>query len=71
MMILCDEGNELRDEFEGWEGAGTASRDIACKKRERRYWAGRNLEGDRRERWVVDCEKKFQDEGGGSVVVNY
>jgi hypothetical protein len=70
-MMLCNEGNGLRREFEGWERVGTAARDIACKEREGRYWAGRILEGDRRERWVVDCEKKFQDEGGGNVVVNY
>ena len=71
LMILCNEGNGLRREFEGWEGAGTTARDIACKKRKGRYWAGWILEGDGKERWVVDCEKKFRDEGGGSVVVNY
>lgn len=71
LMVLCNEGNGLRGEFEGWEGVGTAARDIACKKRKGRYWAGRILEGDGRERWVVDCEEKFRDEGGGSVVVNY
>lgn len=70
LMILCNEGNGLRREFEGWEGAGTAARDIACKKRKRRYWAGRILEGDGRERWVVDCEK-IRDEKGESAVVNY
>jgi Protein of unknown function (DUF3433) len=71
LMILCNEGNGLRREFEGWEGEGTAARDIACKKRKGRYWAGWILEGDGKERWVADCEKKFRDEGGGSVVVNY
>jgi hypothetical protein len=71
LMILCNEGNGLRREFEGWEGVETAARDIACKKRKGRYWAGSILEGDGRERWVVDCEEKFRDEGGGSVVVNY
>jgi Protein of unknown function (DUF3433) len=71
LMMLCNEGNGLRGEFEGWEGVGTAARDIACKKRKGRYWTGRILEGDGRERWVVDCEEKFRDEGGGSVAVNY
>jgi hypothetical protein len=71
LMKLCNEGNGLRKEFEGWEGVGTVARDIACKKRKGRYWAGRILEGDGRERWVVDCERKFQDEGGGSAVVYY
>src|SRR5436853_5409326 len=34
LMMLCNEGNGLRKEFEGWERVGTAARDIACKKRE-------------------------------------
>jgi hypothetical protein len=71
LMMLCNEGNGLRREFEGWEGMRTAARDIACKKRKGRYWAGRILEEDGRERWVVECEGKYWDEGDGRVAVNY
>jgi Protein of unknown function (DUF3433) len=71
LVMLCNKGNGLRKEFEGWEEVGTAARDIACKKRKGLYWTGRILEGDGRERWVVDCEEKFRNEGVGSVAVNY
>ena len=46
---LCDEGNGVRGEFEGWETGRGRERDEACRERGGRYAGGWDGEG----RWVV------------------
>lgn len=46
---LCDEGNGVRREFEGWESGRGRERDEKCRERGGRYAGGWDGEG----RWVV------------------
>ena len=39
-LMLSDEGNKVRAEFDGWETNGQAERDRACKGRSSRYQGG-------------------------------
>ena len=46
---VCDQGNSVRAEFEGWETSGGRKRDEACKERGGRYAGGWDGQG----KWVV------------------
>ena len=68
-LMLCDEGNELRKEFDGWETTSEKQRGRACKGRGARYWGGwrQDADGSGRWRWCVGVD------GGGreGMVVGY
>ena len=67
-MMLCDEGNKVRAEFDGWETTGGNERDRACKARASRYQGGwvqeENASG--RWRWCVGADGDGRE---GMVVV--
>ena len=68
-LMLCDEGNQVRKEFDGWETTGERERDRACKGRGAKYQGGWVLDesGSGRYRWSVGVD------GGGrdGMVVGY
>ena len=55
-LMLCDEDNELRREFNGWESTSGAHRDRAARGRATRYWGGWAKSSDSKERWSIGVE---------------
>lgn len=68
-LMLCDDGNSLRTEFDGWETTGERERAKACRNRGAKYRGGwiQDHNGSGRWRWCVGMD------GGGKegMVVGY
>lgn len=55
-LMLCDEGNEVRKEYSGWESTRGGERDRAARGRGAKYWGGWAKTDDGAERWRVGVE---------------
>lgn len=68
-LMLCDENNKVRAEFDGWETTGERERAKACRRRGAKYRGGwmQDQNGGGRWRWCVGVD------GGGQegLVVGY
>jgi Protein of unknown function (DUF3433) len=63
LLMLCNDGNGIRKNFEGWEAVNGRERERACRERKGRYRGGW-VEGNNREwRWCVEKEFEEQIEG--------
>ena len=55
-MMMADEGNAMRKEFDGWEMTRSMERDRACKGRGGRYWGGWSKDDNERWRWLIGVD---------------